>query len=290
MTLGINAPALNAWDAPAGSTYLNDGGEYQYENIYVGLWSYGSDLYISDNTKVIGTGDAIFGYAAQGTLEMSYIASFAMGGEITIGSTYNGYVKVFAMCEFIGSTINVGTLGTTGELTVEGEDSYVNAENMKIGNTGSVVVEFGAVCNINNSLFIEPDGSLQIEGDGVLYAPTAEFGFGLNPNGIRGISVVSSGSIALSMYSTLAIVANEEYEVGKVFRLITGFSVSSYHWGDTVVASDTGQVFDIIYNNGGVGVAIKATSQVVPEPSTYALLGGVGAVALAVLRGRRRRG
>ena len=232
----------------------------------------------------------MLGYAANAYLEITTSGSFVMDGDITIGATYDAQVRVWDDGMLDGNQINVGTLGTMGEVVVGDSGAVVFAGSLRIGNTGSVGVEADGKCYVNNSLFIEPTGSLYIESGGKLDANAAEFGFGLNLNGIYGITVARSDGITLSLGSTLAIVANEEYGSGKVFRLITGFSVSSYHWGDTVVASDTGQVFDIIYNNGGPGVEIMATSQVIPEPSTYALLGGVGAVALAVLKRRRRKG
>ncbi|MDR2429499.1 MAG: PEP-CTERM sorting domain-containing protein [Puniceicoccales bacterium] len=61
----------------------------------------------------------------------------------------------------------------------------------------------------------------------------------------------------------------------------------------SVVTSDTGQIFAMEARQVSAGyddtIVLVATANAIPEPSTYALLGGVCAVALAVLR-RRRRG
>ena len=85
---------------------------------------------------------------------------------------------------------------------------------------------------------------------------------------------------------SLKIDSGVVFAAGDTFTIMQAVRDLSYlSFGTSITDVGTNQVFDI----SGDAHNIILTAQAVPEPSTYALMGGIGAVALAMLR-RRRKG
>ena len=292
--MAFTTPSLKAadWDLPAGYTSINILGPYgpdTYDNIYIGSGG-ATILNLSGDASVQAMYNAVLGQLGAGDLIISENASFS-AIHVTIGEAYNGYVDIKAEsfqadAHLTAQFIDVGTEGYSGGLRVGGIGAYFYTAELRIGSGGDVTVTNNASATIADSVFIDIEGSLSVNYMGTLTLPDTELRFGLSTT-VSGEIINDGGNVDFS-YTTLAVLGNEVYDPAETFTIIEGCSVPDGYWGDTVTASDTGQVFNIDYTS--VAGNISLVAQAIPEPSTYALLGGVGAVALAVLRRRRRKG
>lgn len=108
----------------------------------------------------------------------------------------------------------------------------------------------------------------------------------------KGGLTVADGNLTIANGATLDVQLDAGYSVlgTEAFSLaqFTGSLIKDegFNGGDTQLALG-GYLYNIIY--GTTDIQLVGTGTPIPEPSTYALLGGIGAVALALLR-RRRKG
>ena len=229
-----------------------------YGTIYVGYKGYGC-LDIFDGT--VKTNDL---YIVKG------IPPFAPPSEVFVRETGNLEIQ---------NNLYVGDYAP-GYLYVEG---------------GSVTVEndLSAGSTLNPGVFqITGGGTIQVGGDVHI---TNYMALWLELSDAFAPHITIGGSVVFENGSTLPTieVLNEEIIAhGKTFTIIESISglddLNYEDFGTEFVNSPfTGQDFLL----GGDGCrTVTLTALPVPEPSTYALLGGAGAVALAVLRRRRRKG
>ena len=285
----------------AADWYVNSGtqigsGRHTYDNIYIG--SGGSTFFMLTGTASLqANNDALIGsFSSAGVYILDYAAFVAE--YVTIGDMYEGYVYIDGIdgdlsqntAHLTATYLNVGTgpykYPAYGAIVVR-NGAYFNTAELSIGNHGHVSVSDDSSATITDSLFIEAGGELRVE-MGTLNISGTELRFGLSENG-TGVILNDRGTVDFSS-TTLAVVSSEIYAPSETFKIIEGISVPDDYWGAAVTASDTGQVFNIDYTSAAGNISLVATAQVIPEPSTYALLGGAGVVALAVLKRRRRKG
>lgn len=223
--------------------------------------------------------------------------------------------------------IDASTVEVTNELYVGirsyGEmilhQAYMNIEgNVRIGpsasegaGSGKLVVERNSRLFLGQSLTMtiggDNDGELVVGTKGIIQTAYMHGGpsifFGGHSTFTIGLDMSMAGNgvaAAPVQVSTVQIERSAKLAVdtdgvwltpGDRYTILTAGSITGDFFqgliDPSVVTSDTGQIFDVRYY--GTEVVLIPTASAIPEPSTYALLGGAGAVALAMLRRRRRR-
>jgi fibronectin-binding autotransporter adhesin len=140
------------------------------------------------------------------------------------------------------------------------------------------------------------------QGDSVTLSPGAKFVVDLNATEAD-LLVITGGELVLDSGAALEVaVSGGAVQNGTEFiiaKTLNGASITgTFANGATSLTADDGQAFDLIYRKGGSGydeVVLRRADAppppsggTVPEPSTYALLGGTGALLLALFRRRQR--
>ena len=317
---------LNAtdWSAPPGVTTidydLRDANGQLYGQITIG--EFGDSTVNLTSGGVIETHDNNFriGRASHGTVNVydgARIEAHSIFLSAFLGSGSQGALNVYE--GGIVNSADVICLGFDGSrcfMTVSGERARVETgrveviwdsemtitDSAELFSTSRVWIDHASI-KVSNGGYLECAGSLDLTfspsitlnggnvhvEQGIQVSSDAQFTFGVSrANGSGKITLGSSCNVSNFLSAGLTISSNEVFEVGNRLTILEGQAVNN-PWGDSVTATN-GQVFNIEYNCGpGLETQIVAT-EFIPEPSTSALLGGVGAVALAAgVRWRRRR-
>ena len=179
---------------------------------------------------------------------------------------------------------------TAGSIKVGGQAVLTGAG--EIVANGDFLVGAGAEITVGSAAMISTSGWWYI-------ASGAKFTFNLDPASHNPlyphVPIVGSGSLGEVVtdnwhtdYSTptnldlaLNIDGDAYVAPGTSFTLFDNMPFTASSVSSPTIIANTGQEFSVIADASGIVVTA------VPEPSTYALLGGVGVVALALLRRRR---
>ncbi|MDR2429873.1 MAG: PEP-CTERM sorting domain-containing protein [Puniceicoccales bacterium] len=239
--------------------HINDGDHHYYAGIQVGDFSKPGVISITNNTIV----------------EL-------IGGSLNIGSACAGFMRVDVSSQLIAPSneINVRAGDALGLLWIDG--GYVNANYFNLddqnspGESGHLYITNGGILEVYSSVNLGQQALVSIDLDGLAASGTP--------------SIIIHGDLFInSPGALLEVESGQIYAPGTEFNIMEVFGsggVDPYLFGPSFVAPVTGQEFLA----SGDGTNIILTAQAIPEPSTYALIGGVGAVALALLARRRRRG
>ena len=231
---------------------------------------------------------------AGGVLEIATTGSIAASTAIAVnGGTLrlsaNSQLNATAAIEVTAGTLELGSsvtsLGNTvnitggGSLLLSGQtldaNTVVNVgTGARVGGTG--VLEGDVTISSGGTLVVD-GGTLSLEGDVVLDAgATVEMTLGASMSAKLNLAFASS----VFVDDAVTVVVTNWQDGGELLVVpLNGNLPAVENWN--VVGAGTGAHFELV--SGGY------TLVAVPEPSTYALFGGLGAVALALLR-RRRKG
>jgi fibronectin-binding autotransporter adhesin len=224
--------------------------------------------------KVADTGALNGGLTHPGSIVLSNNGKIAFNPAST--QTFSGTLSGTGTVEMeTAQSVVVAGIGTLRPGVAAGEIGTltfsVNAtKTVKISIGAKFVVDLNAVTKTSDLLVIN-GGQLTLE------------------NGSGGVGlelVVGDGTVP----------DGTEFIIAKA---LDGASIlGAFKDGVETVTADNGQVFDVLYQKGDTGndeVVLKRGEAppppppAVPEPSTYALCGGVGALLLAIWRKRRHR-
>ncbi|MDR2429674.1 MAG: PEP-CTERM sorting domain-containing protein [Puniceicoccales bacterium] len=237
----------------AGSLSLNQGGTLEVYGEMEALDKTNvtaSDLHVSNG--IFKASNGVF-------IDHNAILSLTCG-ELLIGSYVFGNV---------GSTLNVGSNSALfiDESLVKADDVYVYDSTLSVSGGGQLEARNTMVVGTSNSVVVDLNPAISW----VIPFVVPEGSFYLDS--------------PLSIYNlpfSYEFAAGTEFIIAEARDGVYGSGLTA----TTILSDVTGQQFDLSVN----GSQLVLTAQAIPEPSTYALIGGVGAVALAVLARRRRRG
>ncbi|MDR2430358.1 MAG: PEP-CTERM sorting domain-containing protein [Puniceicoccales bacterium] len=245
-----------------------------FQNLRVGVQTNAEGHFIIDNSYVDIYNELLVGGKSYGEIVIRNKGALTLyhNGNILIGSN---------------SSVNSGS----GRMVVDGSSSLLLGRSPRIvvGGTspGDLVVSAGGT--------IQGDartGSV----NGINFAGFSTFSVGLDEASMANSlqAPVNVNNVSIGLGAKLSVDTNGHWLTpGDEYLVIqTLGGVSGYFDGlinSVIVTSDTGQIFDVEYRGMNRDVVLIPTANAIPEPSTYALLGGVCALALALLRRRRRK-
>jgi T5SS/PEP-CTERM-associated repeat protein len=309
----------------AGTGILNikDGGRVAVNgtdtnyDCYIGGFYYTSDTTGDGTINVTGSGSTLtcknylyVGYNGKGTLNVE------SGGAVSAGTCYVGFVSgssgkvtVTGSANGTASTLTVGggiVLGNagTGELNVLNGGHVISGYTTYIGytNTGTVLVSgSGSELLVDGSLKVGQDndygtGTLTIEAGGLVTATGFSLLSGKGKLYIGGGYLAISGSSLVSTISTYVTAGSiyawngtEYVQVCDSDADTTNDSSALLDYDYYTYSSDTSSVAYALYTELDLDESLSYTILTsVPEPSTWALLGGIGALGMAFFARRRR--
>ncbi|MFA5257200.1 MAG: PEP-CTERM sorting domain-containing protein [Opitutales bacterium] len=227
-------------------------------NAYIGYYITAEDNAVT----MTGTGAADTGtrWTLSGNLHVGYSGD---GGSLDIFagadlSDVNGYIGNNSY-DSAGNTVTIGGSGST----------WINSGNLAVGNTSNT----GNVLTISDGALVKVGGALTINHDAdsanLIYMSDAFLA--LNGN------ITSTGTNTIEGLLSGVLVDNG---AGGWASASLGINIfATYYTSDAAAFSATG------YNDLGGYTVINA----VPEPSTYALFGGIAALAFSLYRRRGKR-
>jgi surface-anchored protein len=208
---------------------------------------------------------------------------------ITISS---GHVDIFeAEYESIGgsNSVHLGVHAGTGSNSAHYEPGDVILEVGNAAYTNTSAFNSTIVSLLGSNAWILPVDLEEADALGVLQAGVAKTGFngaatftmlGAGPNNPGNFALFTSGS-SIRLSSTGDTVETNSFSIS------TGTGHIHYNWGFSAPGIYT---FDMQATYGEVQSAVETyTFNVVPEPSTYALLGAGAAILLMARYGSLRR-
>ena len=252
---------LTTYEATIGNQRLSQG--------WVTVTGSGSKWESYGNT-ILGYGTDGIGnvYASMGSINLLEYGEFLSHGNLYVGYEGNGTISIEegSLLKFDGSGMMVGS------------NNFQGLGALTIRNGGRVVQEnYGTITFAETSTF-----SVYLD----LETPNSSEAF-----------VTANGSITVYAGAKLSVwTKGVLFSEGDEFILC---SANSLFWAElgafdgaisvpsAVTPSDSEQTFTLSVD--GNNLVLTADAYPIPEPSTYALLGGVGAVALALARRRRCR-
>lgn len=226
-------------------------------------------------------------------------------------STYSGNTTISAGTLALGSSgsiansaiVNLGTSGSQGTFDLTAKSSFAFGTGQTLSGYGTVNIGSGKTVTINGNLAVgNSPGIITVTGDTTL-ASTATTTMELAGNG--GVAGTDFDKLAVSgaltFGGTLNIVSFGGYNLAQAgtydlfglgsqsgnFSLVsvsgTALTNNTTDWSATNL---NGSGFDYTFNLSTGDLVVIASA--VPEPSTYALLGGALALAFAAWRSRKR--
>ena len=175
----------------------------------------------------------------------------------------------------------IDTSGGTGEVNIDLQMGYTSTENGGVSLTTRIAAGTSFVLSSNTTLEFNDMSS----GTGVLV-------WNLSADDVANQNVLISGSGTVAFSENVTIVLNFESEAAldavvdnnASFQLfgdgVTATGLSNASWKVQVAGEETGSTLSL--NENGVAT-------VVPEPSAFGLLAGLGALALVASRRRRTK-
>jgi hypothetical protein len=216
-------------------------------------------------------------------------------GDVTIRSGGTLGVATGAHLDIDG-TLNVGQAGSSAILGVNSGGSIVAATLMHgSGGTGAIssvaIVDASLVVGTYNISGALPGSMLGIGVAGIIEAtdfywgalelratPGGKLTFDNSHGDMGTVSLVILGSSILAEGQSYTIVESLTGDITGTFKDVPE--------GAILYGANTGQEFTVNYTSYEITLTAGAP---IPEPSTYALFGGVGAVALVLASRWRRR-
>lgn len=175
----------------------------------------------------------------------------------------------------------IDTSGSTGEVNIDLQMGYTSTENGGVSLTTRIAAGTSFVLSSNTTLEFNDMSS----GTGVLV-------WNLSADDVANQNVLISGSGTVTFSKNVTIVLNFESEAAldavvnnnASFQLfgegVRANGLSNASWTVQVAGKETGRTLSV--NENGVAT-------VVPEPSAFGLLAGLGALALVASRRRRTK-
>lgn len=276
-----SAGTSGAWTLDGGQYYANSGG-FTFANrdstrgrLYIGYSTTGATTHLAFtdaaatmySTSIAG----LAGTTAQVTIQGSSTTWYARNA-FMVGESGSGNLSVLGGAKVtVQSGLAIGyNSGASGSTLVSGSGSALAA-------TGMFVVGYAG------------SGSLSIENNAIAYT-TGQIYLGAS-GGTGTLRVASGGSLIMEGDQTTAMTGyisagNVFAGNGSVYEVVTGTADPRITLG---YYSYTGN--ESLYTQYGLDSSLTYTiltgNAAVPEPATYALFGGLGALGLALLRRRK---
>jgi autotransporter-associated beta strand protein len=277
---------------------------------------------VFDRNSALGFSNVIKG---AGKVEKKGGGTLTLGGVNTYTgkTTVSGGVLAFSGSGSIADSTAIDVSGGTLQLSA---DNQVNATAAISVTAGTLSLGSGVV-NFSNALDVSNSGSLLLNGQTLGVSTVVNVGSGAHVGGtgtLKGdVTIGSGGTLVVgnigSTNNTLSLSGDVILDAGATVEVtLDTFSRATLDFGagGNVTADDAVTLVVTNWVDGGELHIVPATGQMpaiqnwtvlgvgtgagltwdngtytitaIPEPSTYALFGGVGALALALLRRRRK--
>lgn len=275
--LGVDAliadgDRANASVSIAGNGSLNVGRNARF--------GFGADSEVTLNMTggVLDAANGFIGFGQGAGADVTFTMS---GGEINADRMgFANNETAAATLNMTGGTINLlrttGTASHAGGLRMQSAGAALNVGGDAVINTQKLYINDGGLLTLGGNALINVSGS----DDGENY--TFDFAVGLVPVFLGGGWDNVEGRIELASLGASIVVSGASETVDEnTVNFLTLFNAAI---ANEVIFTDTAFAFDTGYN--AVGDFTYVT--LIPEPSTYALFAGMGALALVVFIRRRK--
>ena len=207
-------------------------------------------------------GTASLNHTGTGTLTLTGASTYSGSTSVS-----NGTVRVNGSIAGSGVTVqSSGTLGGTG--TIGAAATFASGAHLAPGNSpGTLTFNAGLTLSTGSIL----DFELGTASDQIVLAGGSLTG----PGSVGGVTVnlSDSGGFAAGTYTLINYTSA---------TLPSGYAADSFALGTTIAG------YTYNFSRSGNSLLLSATASAIPEPSTYAVLAGLGALALAFYRRPKR--
>ena len=259
---------------------------------------------VFDRSTALSVTNAVAGSGAirkqgTGTVTLANAATFTGALSVEDGTLALGGDSTVTDATVIGGALKLdAVLAATNEINVSSGGALVVTGTGKVGSTTDIMVYGGTLTTVETGklfaevsaiprgqLFLqnstlEITGTLELNTEGSIDFNNIEIDFTRDANGLARL-IVHAGSLSSNGPVNLHF-DGDLTDNGSALLIIGVNEGTLKNW------SIDGTVIDGNYVLADDSSGFRITA--IPEPSTYALFGGLGAVALALLRRRVRRG
>lgn len=230
------------------------------------------------HTLVIGTSSANAAQTFTGALNNA-TSTLNLRFVGTGTQTISGAAKAYSGATSIeGGTVIFGSnLTNTTSVSVIGGVLSSNVANVNLG-VGAVSASGGEISAGGNAAV----GTFTLAANQAFSATNTKLTFNIG-TALDQIKGSGTGTFAIGTGTEIALITGAGFNYANTYSLLNGFTSGSVaSTGVTITGYDTTNYIASLSNAGVLSFSASA----VPEPSTYALLGGVAALGFVVIRRR----